>query len=101
MDISINFGAQLRRISELRELLQVRAKGGVMWNIQCGTCGHDSEASRFFTSQKNRYVCPSCGVVWRIEHTGKASVTESGFVMPPRKICVIEEQMMLGLPCLS
>lgn len=66
-----------------------------MWNIQCGTCKNESEASRFFTSQKNRYACPFCGVVWRIERTGECRLTESGFVIPPRNMCVVEDQMML------
>lgn len=66
-----------------------------MWQIQCGICKHDAEASRFFTSEKNRYACPHCGSVWRIEMQGKAVMTESGFVIPPKKVCVVEDQMML------
>ena len=66
-----------------------------MWSIQCGTCKHENEASRFFTNQKNRYACPSCGVVWRVERAGHARLTESGFVIPPRNVCVVEDQMML------
>lgn len=66
-----------------------------MWIIRCGTCGHENDANRFFTSQKNRYACPGCGTVWRIELQGKYEKTESGLVIPPRKVTIIEQQMML------
>jgi len=66
-----------------------------MWSITCGTCKHEDEAERFFTSQKNKYACPACGVVWRIERQGVARMTESGFVIPPKNVIVIENQMEL------
>lgn len=67
-----------------------------MWYIQCGICKHEEEAERFFTNEKDRYACPACGVVWRVEYRGMARINyETGFITPPKKICVVEPQMML------
>lgn len=66
-----------------------------MWQITCGECKTEAPAGRFLTASNNRYACPFCGVVWRIEHQGVARLTESGFVIPPKKVCVVESQMML------
>lgn len=66
-----------------------------MWTITCGICKHEAAAELFFTGRHDQYACPHCGVVWSIQHQGKAIVTESGFVIPPRKVCVVEPQMML------
>jgi len=66
-----------------------------MWTITFGICKHETDAERFLTSDKNRYACPACGSVWRIEQQGKHVVTPSGFVIPPRKVCVVEAQLML------
>lgn len=66
-----------------------------MWSIKCGSCNHEDNADRFITGQPNRHACPACGIVWRIEQHGRAVFTESGFVIPPKKVCVVEPQMML------
>ena len=66
-----------------------------MWSITCGICKHEDDAERFFTSEKHRYACPSCGTVWRIEQRGQARMTESGFVIPPQKVLVVEDQLQL------
>lgn len=66
-----------------------------MWTITCGICKHEDDAEKFFTSTKDRYACPACRVVWRIELQGRAIRTESGFVIPPKKVCVVEAQMLV------
>ena len=67
-----------------------------MWSIKCGYCQFETDAERFFTPQKNRFLCPSCRTVWRIERHGVPVVTESGFVIPPKNVCVVESQKMLS-----
>lgn len=66
-----------------------------MWTITCGICKHEADAEKFFTSEKSRYACPACGVVWRLEKIGQHKVTESGFVIPAKQACIVEPQMML------
>lgn len=70
-----------------------------MWQIKCGQCGTEKDAELFLTPQKNRFACPACGSVWRIEQQGRPVVTESGFVIPPKKVCILEPQLQLAGRC--
>lgn len=62
-----------------------------MWTIKCGECDHEGEAGTFFTRHDGTYFtpgqfqCPRCNVSWKYVYEGKATLTESGLVIPPEK----------------
>lgn len=64
-------------------------------NVTCGSCRHTDDIALFTTETLNRYVCPGCGLVWRIEKGEPAQFFDNGFVIPATRKIVIESQMML------
>jgi hypothetical protein len=66
-----------------------------MFNITCGYCQHTADFDLFATAQVNRYCCPACGVVWRIERDKPAKFYDTGLIIPATRKIVVESQMFL------